>query len=128
MSRTRPSSATRLGRQPSCRSPLSDEGARSKGPFVKLDAASGTAATLVVTSKNIKNGTIQTVDLSAKAKLALRGNRGPRGAAGSVGATGAQGATGSSGRDGSSGRTEGAGTAGVAGTERAARTEGRPGS
>jgi hypothetical protein len=31
-------------------------------------AASGTAATIVVTSKNIKNGTIQTVDISAKAK------------------------------------------------------------
>ncbi len=34
--------------------------------------ASGTAATLVVTSKNIKNGTIQTVDLSAKAKRGIR--------------------------------------------------------
>jgi hypothetical protein len=30
-------------------------------------AASGTAATIVVTSKNIKDGTIQTVDISAKA-------------------------------------------------------------
>jgi hypothetical protein len=39
-------------------------------------AASGTAATIVVTSKNIKNGTIQTVDISAKAKRALKGNRG----------------------------------------------------
>ena len=38
-------------------------------------AASGTAATIVVTSKNIKNGTIQTVDISAKAKRALKGNR-----------------------------------------------------
>jgi hypothetical protein len=42
-------------------------------------AASGTAATILVTSKNIKNGTIQTVDISAKAKRALRGQRGPRG-------------------------------------------------
>jgi hypothetical protein len=39
-------------------------------------AASGTAATIVVMS-NIKNGTIQMVDLSAKAKRALKGNRGP---------------------------------------------------
>jgi hypothetical protein len=54
-------------------------------------AASGTAATLVITSKNIKNGTIQTIDISAKAKRALRGQRGPigpRGLQGLVGATG----------------------------------------
>jgi Collagen triple helix repeat (20 copies) len=63
-------------------------------------AASGTAATIVITSKNIKNGTIQTVDLSAKAKRALKGNRGPRGAAGPVGATGAQGAPGPQGPEG----------------------------
>jgi hypothetical protein len=44
-----------------------------------VSAASGTAATILVTSKNIKNGTIQTVDISAKAKKALRGNRGPQG-------------------------------------------------
>ena len=41
-------------------------------------AASGTAATILVTSKNIKNGTIQTVDISAKAKKALRGQGGLR--------------------------------------------------
>jgi hypothetical protein len=43
-----------------------------------VSAASATAA-FVVTSKNIKNGTIQTVDISANAKRALKGNRGPRG-------------------------------------------------
>jgi hypothetical protein len=32
-----------------------------------------------VTSKNIKNGTIQTVDISPRAKKALRGQRGPQG-------------------------------------------------
>jgi hypothetical protein len=37
------------------------------------------AATIVITSKNIKNGTIQTVDLSAQAKRAVKGNRGLRG-------------------------------------------------
>jgi hypothetical protein len=47
--------------------------------------ASSTAATLVVTSNNIKNGTIQTVDISAKAKRALNGNRGPRGFQGAPG-------------------------------------------
>ena len=57
-------------------------------------AASGTAATIVVTSKNIKNGTIQTVDLSAKAKRSLKGQRGPRGFAGTAGAPGATGAQG----------------------------------
>ena len=56
-------------------------------------AASGTAATLVVTSKNIKNGTIQTADLSAKAKRALKGNRGPQGYEGAAGEPGAAGAT-----------------------------------
>jgi hypothetical protein len=45
-------------------------------------AASGTAATILVTSKNIKNGTIQTADISAAAKRALRGQRGPIGLTG----------------------------------------------
>jgi hypothetical protein len=45
-------------------------------------AASGTAATILVTSKNIKNGTIQTVDISAAPKRALRGQRGPIGLTG----------------------------------------------
>ena len=35
---------------------------------VVLVTASSSTAAFVVTSKNIKNGTIQTVDLSAKAK------------------------------------------------------------
>jgi hypothetical protein len=60
-------------------------------------AASSTAATIVVTSKNIKNGTIQTVDISAKAKRALKGNRGPRGVAGLRGPQGLAGATGPAG-------------------------------
>jgi hypothetical protein len=66
-------------------------------------AASGTAATIVVTSKNIKNGTIQTVDISAKAKRALKGNRGRqglRGAQGAQGVPGSQGAQGASGAQG----------------------------
>ena len=54
-------------------------------------AASGTAATLVVTSKSIKDGTIQTVDISAKAKKALKGTRGAAGARGLAGPQGAQG-------------------------------------
>jgi hypothetical protein len=46
---------------------------------VALVTASSSTAAFVVTSKNIKNGTIQLVDISPKAKKALRGQRGPRG-------------------------------------------------
>jgi hypothetical protein len=67
-------------------------------------AASGTAATIVVTSKNIKNGTIQTVDISAKAKRALKGNRGPQGPAGLPGPHGLAGAAGPQGPKGDPGR------------------------
>lgn len=61
-----------------------------------VGAASATAASLV-TSKNIKNGTIQMVDMSASAKRALKGNTGAPGAPGSVGANGANGAQGPAG-------------------------------
>jgi len=52
-----------------------------------VSSASATAA-FVVTSKNIKNGTIQTVDLSAKARKALRGKAGPAGVRGPAGSQG----------------------------------------
>ena len=65
-------------------------------------AASGTAATIVVTSGNIKNGTIQTVDISAKAKRALKGNLGPRGPVGLPGHPGSQGPAGATGPQGPS--------------------------
>jgi hypothetical protein len=55
-----------------------------------VSSASATAA-FVVTSKNIRNGTIQTVDISAKAKKALRGKRGPAGARGPAGPQGPKG-------------------------------------
>ena len=61
-----------------------------------VSSASATAA-FVVTSKNIKNGTIQTIDLSAKAKRALKGNLGPRGPAGAPGAQGQPGPQGPTG-------------------------------
>jgi Collagen triple helix repeat (20 copies) len=67
-----------------------------------VSAASATAA-FVVTSKNIKDGTIQTVDISAKAKRALKGNRGPRGFRGPQGAPGAQGPAGAQGPPGTPG-------------------------
>ena len=64
-------------------------------------AATSTAATtIVITSKQIKNGTIQSVDISAKTKRALKGNRGARGARGPTGAQGATGAAGPAGAQG----------------------------
>jgi hypothetical protein len=55
-----------------------------------ISAASATAA-FVVTSANIKNGTIQMADISTKAKRALKGNRGPQGPAGQDGFDGGPG-------------------------------------
>ena len=46
---------------------------------VALVTASSSTAAFVVTSKNIKNGTIQLADISPKAKKALHGQRGPAG-------------------------------------------------
>ena len=40
-----------------------------------VSASTATAATLVVTSKNIKNGTIQPIDLSAKTTRDARNGR-----------------------------------------------------
>ena len=61
--------------------------------LVSAGAATATT-TLVITSAQIKNGTIQTVDISARAKRALKGNRGLRGLAGEPGAQGAPGPAG----------------------------------
>jgi hypothetical protein len=47
-----------------------------------------------VASPQVVNGSLQTKDLSVKARRALKGNRGPRGLAGAQGAPGAKGATG----------------------------------
>jgi hypothetical protein len=55
------------------------------------------AITGTITSKNIKNGTIQLEDLSASAQKALRGHRGPRGIPGPRGRTGSPGASGNAG-------------------------------
>jgi hypothetical protein len=49
------------------------------GLVVALITAGGATAAFVVTSKNIKDGTIQLVDISSKAKKALRGQRGLQG-------------------------------------------------
>jgi hypothetical protein len=58
-----------------------------------LLAGGGTAiAAKSITSKDIKNGTIKLVDVSAAAQSSLRGNTGPAGPAGPRGAQGAPGA------------------------------------
>lgn len=68
-------------------------------------AGSATAASLI-TSADIKNGTIKTIDLSAGAKRALKGKAGARGPAGSQGAAGAPGAPGAAGPAGPTGVAE----------------------
>jgi hypothetical protein len=67
-----------------------------------VSAASATAA-FVVTSANIKNGTIQTVDISGKAKRALKGNRGLQGPSGLPGPHGLAGVAGPQGAKGDPG-------------------------
>jgi hypothetical protein len=64
-------------------------------------AASGSAvAASIITSAQIKNGTIQLKDISSNARKALKGQIGPAGATGAPGATGAVGATGPAGAQG----------------------------
>jgi hypothetical protein len=57
----------------------------------------------LVTSKDIKNGTIQLVDLSPSARDALKGQVGPAGPAGAVGPRGLTGLTGLPGPVGATG-------------------------
>lgn len=80
---------------------------RSSPPLVLAIAAvviasAGTAvAATVITSKQIKNGTIQLVDLSKQTRDALQGGRGPQGPVGpSGGGAGAKGEPGAAGANG----------------------------
>jgi hypothetical protein len=99
---------------------------------VLISATSATAA-FVVTSANIKNGTIQTADISASAKRALKGNRGllgPQGATGATGATGApglQGERGAQGERGLQGERGAQGERGLQGERGAQGEQGDPG-
>jgi Collagen triple helix repeat (20 copies) len=84
--------------------------------FIVLGGGSAyAAATLVprnsVGSPQVINGSLQTKDLSRKARAALKGNRGPRGFAGAQGARGATGAQGAQGAKGATGAQGPAGTA-----------------
>lgn len=79
----------------------------------KLRASS--VAPNTVTSAQIRNGSIQVVDLSAAARQALRGARGAHGPQGSAGAQGAPGAVGPQGPAGPQGPQGPAGPAGPSG-------------
>ncbi len=73
--------------------------------FVALGGTTYAASTALiakntVASPQVVNGSLQTKDLSKKARLALKGNRGLRGPAGAQGAQGAQGAKGATGTAG----------------------------
>jgi len=82
--------------------------------FVAL-AGTATAGTVFITGKQIKNGSIGLVDLSASAKKALKGQRGPAGPAGPAGIQGDQGNPGVAGPVGPVGPAGPTGTQGVAG-------------
>jgi hypothetical protein len=69
-----------------------------------VSAAAATATTsIVITGAQIKDGSIQAKDLSAKARRTLKGNRGPRGFEGARGAPGANGVNGLQGPPGPTG-------------------------
>jgi hypothetical protein len=69
-----------------------------------LVAMSGSAvAASLITSKQIKDGTIQTKDLSKRARSALNGAKGPGGPQGAPGPQGLKGDTGSAGAAGKDG-------------------------
>jgi hypothetical protein len=70
--------------------------------FVALGGTSYAAANSLlprnsVGSPQVVNGSLKTIDLSKKARAALKGNRGLKGATGATGATGAAGAAGAPG-------------------------------
>jgi hypothetical protein len=80
--------------------------------LVMATTGSAVAASLI-TSKQIKDGTIQTKDISKKARKALKGQRGPVGPAGAQGPAGAAGTAGAAGAKGDKGDKGDTGATGV---------------
>jgi hypothetical protein len=83
--------------------------------FVALGGTSMAAVQLArnsVGTLQVRNGSLQTIDLSKKARKALKGNRGLRGAQGPVGGQGAKGPTGAKGATGAQGPGPSAGSVG----------------
>jgi hypothetical protein len=68
--------------------------------FVALTGTATAGAVALITGKQIKNGSIGIVDLSAGARAALKGNRGPSGPAGLPGPAGVAGPAGPAGPPG----------------------------
>jgi len=78
--------------------------------FVALGGTSFAASSALLPQNSVGttqviNGSLQTNDLSNKARNALKGNKGPRGPAGARGAQGATGTTGAQGLQGATGAT-----------------------
>ncbi|HEX7310615.1 MAG TPA: collagen-like protein [Gaiellaceae bacterium] len=78
--------------------------------FVALGGTSVAAGNAVlarnsVGTRQVVDGSLQTTDLSSKARSALKGKTGPRGATGAPGAPGATGSTGAPGVPGATGAT-----------------------
>jgi hypothetical protein len=82
--------------------------------LVMATTGSAVAASLI-TSQQIKNGTIQTADISKKAQKTLKGKRGATGAQGAQGPQGLKGDTGPKGDTGASGPKGDTGQIGPAG-------------
>lgn len=76
---------------------------------VVLAGTGSAVAASAITSAQIKDGTIQAKDISAKAKKSLKGKAGPAGPAGAGGTKGADGAKGATGATGPAGATGAAG-------------------
>lgn len=75
-------------------------------------------ASNAITTKHVKNGTLQTTDFSQAAQAALKGAKGDKGATGAAGPTGPagpQGATGPAGPTGAQGNTGSQGPQGLTG-------------
>jgi hypothetical protein len=71
--------------------------------FVALAGTATAGGVALITSANIKNGTIRLADLSPSAKRALKGRQGPSGAPGTDGIDGIDGADGPTGPPGPAG-------------------------
>ncbi len=97
--------------------------------FVALGGTSyGTVTKLLpqnsVGSAQVLNGSLQSVDLSKKARASLRGSRGPAGPQGETGAAGAQGPKGDTGATGAQGPQGPKGDNGATGVQGATGPEG----
>src|SRR3954447_22938388 len=84
---------------------ITPSGSMAVALIALLVAMSGSAvAASLITSKQIKDGTIQTKDISTNARTALKGNSGPAGPQGSAGPQGGKGDAGAAGANGATGK------------------------